>query len=116
VAVVTVRGQSVRPLLVFSDARHPALPDLPTARELGVTTSVPPGHNGFFAPKGLPAGIKAALEGACASAVKRPSIQRALENAGQTLHYLTSEQFRALITVDYKFKGELIHRLGLAAQ
>jgi tripartite-type tricarboxylate transporter receptor subunit TctC len=116
VAVVTVRGQTVRPLLVFSDARHPALAELPTARELGVTTSVPPGHNGFFAPKGLPAGIKAALERACANAVKRPSVQRALENAGQTLHYLTSEQFRALITADYKFKGELIRRLGLAAQ
>ncbi|MEA2947108.1 MAG: hypothetical protein QOI40_2438, partial [Alphaproteobacteria bacterium] len=43
-AVVTIRGQNFRPLLVFSDARHPALPDLPTARELGVTTSVPPGQ------------------------------------------------------------------------
>ncbi len=74
------------------------------------------GHNGFFAPQGLPAGIKTSLESACAYAVKRPTVQRALENAGQTLHYLTSEQFRALITADYKFKGELIHRLGLAAQ
>src|SRR5215510_9148192 len=96
VAVVTVRGQSVRPLLVFSDARHPALPELPTARELGVTTAVPPGHNGIFAPKGLPAGIKSALQRACAEAVKRPSVQRALENTGQTLHYLTSAQFQAL--------------------
>jgi tripartite-type tricarboxylate transporter receptor subunit TctC len=116
VAVVTVRGQNFRPLLAFSDARHPALPDLPTARELGVTTSVPPGHNGIFAPKGLPAQIKASLERACADAVKRPSVQRALENSGQTLHYLTSAQFQALTAADYKFKGELIHRLGLIAQ
>jgi len=116
VAVVSVRGQNFRPLMVFSDARHPALPDLPTARELGVTTSVPPGHNGIFAPKGLPAPIKARLERACADAVKRPSVQRALENSGQTLHYLTSAQFQALTAADYKFKGELIHRLGLAAQ
>ena len=116
VAVVTVRGQNVRPLLVFSDARHPALPELPTAREFGVSTSVPPGHNGIFAPKGLPAEIKGALERACANAVKRPAVQRALESAGQKLHYLTSAQFHALTVADYKFKGELIHRLGLAAQ
>lgn len=116
VAVVTVRGQNFRPLLVFSDARHPALPELPTARELGVTTSVPPGHNGIFAPKGLPAGIRTALERACADGVKRPTVQRALENAGQVLHYLTGAQFHALTTADYKFKGELIHRLGLGAQ
>lgn len=116
VAVVTVRGQNVRPLLAFSDARHPALPDLPTARELGVATSVPPGHNGIFAPKGLPAGIKSALERACAEGVKRPAVQRALENAGQKLHYLTAAQFHALTAADYRFKGELIHRLGLATQ
>ena len=116
VAVVTIRGQNVRPLLVFSDARHPALPDLPTARELGVTTSVPPGQNGIFAPKGLPAEIRIALERACAAAVKSPTVQRALENTGQVLHYLTGAQFLALTTADYRFKGELIRRLGLAVQ
>jgi tripartite-type tricarboxylate transporter receptor subunit TctC len=115
-AVVTVRGQNFRPLLVFSDARHPALPDLPTARELGVTTSVPPGQNGIFAPKGLPAEIRIALERACAAAVKSPTVQRALENTGQVLHYLTGAQFLALTTADYRFKGELIRRLGLAVQ
>jgi tripartite-type tricarboxylate transporter receptor subunit TctC len=115
-AVVTIRGQNFRPLLVFSDARHPALPDLPTARELGVTTSVPPGQNGIFAPKGLPAEIRIALERACAAAVKSPTVQRALENTGQVLHYLTGAQFLALTTADYRFKGELIRRLGLAVQ
>jgi tripartite-type tricarboxylate transporter receptor subunit TctC len=115
-AVVTIRSQDFRPLLVFSDARHPALPDLPTARELGVTTSVPPGQNGIFAPKGLPAEIRIALERACAAAVKSPTVQRALENTGQVLHYLTGAQFLALTTADYRFKGELIRRLGLAVQ
>jgi tripartite-type tricarboxylate transporter receptor subunit TctC len=115
-AVVTVRSQTVRPLLAFSDARHPALPDLPTARELGVPTSVPPGHNGIFAPKGLPAEVRTALERACATAVQSPAVQTALERSGQTLHYLTPAEFRALTVADYAFKGELIRRLGLLAQ
>jgi tripartite-type tricarboxylate transporter receptor subunit TctC len=115
-AVVTVRGQSVRPLLVFTDARHPALPEVPTARELGVTTSVSPGYNGLFAPKGLPAEVKAALEGACARAMTSPGVVRAMESSGQTVRYLTGAQFQALTAADYTFKGELVRRLGLTAQ
>lgn len=115
-AVVTIRGQSFRPLLVFTDRRHPALPDVPTARELGVGRSVPPGQNGVFAPKGLPADVKAALERACADALKTPGVLRAMENTGQTVHYLTGTEFHALTTADYRFKGELIRRLGLGVE
>ena len=62
-AISSIRGNDqIRPLVMFSDKRHPAYPDVPTAKELGVTTSVPPGHNGLYAPKGLPAEVKAALE------------------------------------------------------
>lgn len=115
-AVVTVKGQNVRPLAVFSEKRHPALPDVPTVRELGVTTLVPPGQNGLFAPKGLPPEVKTTLEKACAEVVKGPIVQRAMENTGQIVHYLNGSDFRDLTAADYKFKGELIHRLGLAAQ
>ncbi len=114
--MVTIRGQNFRPLLVFSDRRHPALPDVPTARELGVEKSVPPGQNGLFAPKGLPTEIKAALERACADAVKSPSVLRAMENTGQTVHYLTGPEFHALTAADYRFKGDLIRRLGLGVE
>jgi tripartite-type tricarboxylate transporter receptor subunit TctC len=33
VAVVTLRGQKLRPLVYFGNRRHPALPDVPTERE-----------------------------------------------------------------------------------
>ena len=57
VGVSTIRPQpSIRPLAIFSDKRHPAYPDVPTVKELGVATSVPPGHNGLFAPRGLAGG------------------------------------------------------------
>jgi tripartite-type tricarboxylate transporter receptor subunit TctC len=115
-AVATVRGGNVRPLLAFTDQRHPALPGVPTAREFGVATSVPPGHNGVFAPKGLPLEIRSALERACAEAVKTPVVQATLERTGQSLHFLTGEEFRAMTAADHAFKGELIRRLGLLAQ
>jgi tripartite-type tricarboxylate transporter receptor subunit TctC len=81
-----------------------------------VSTSVPPGHQGLFAPKGLPAEIRAALERACATAITREVVLRTIENAGHSITYLTGAQFLAQTEADYRFKGELIRRLGLAAQ
>jgi tripartite-type tricarboxylate transporter receptor subunit TctC len=39
-AVSTIHGQNFRPLLVFWQARHPAYPDVPLARELGAASEV----------------------------------------------------------------------------
>jgi tripartite-type tricarboxylate transporter receptor subunit TctC len=69
-AVSTIHGQNFRPLLVFWQARHPAYPDVPIARELGITSEVPPGHNGLYAPSGLPIAARTAFERHCADAVK----------------------------------------------
>jgi tripartite-type tricarboxylate transporter receptor subunit TctC len=112
-ALSSIRGLNLRILAVFADARLPSLPDVPTARELGVAVSVPPGHNGVFAPKGLSERIHARLEGACANAAKSDTVLRAVANAGQTVTYLTGARFRQQTVADYNFKGALIRRLGL---
>lgn len=117
VGISSIRGNDrIRPLLVFADERHPAYPNVPVAKEIGVTTSVPPGHNGLYAPKGLPADVKASLERACAEALKHDALQRAINNTGMTVKHLTSAQFQAQTLADYKAKGELIQRLGLKTE
>ena len=115
-AVVSLRGRSFRPLLIFGAQRHPALPDVPAEKELGVSTSVPPGHQGMFAPRGLRPEVRAALERACTDAMTRDVVRAAIANAGHSISYLSGAQFRAQTEADYKFKGELIRRLGLAVQ
>jgi len=114
VGISSIRGNDrIRPLLIFADERHPAYPNVPTAKELGVATSVPPGHNGLFAPKGLNAETSAALQTACTEALKHDAVRRAIANTGMTFKYLNGAQFRAQTVADYTFKGELIKRLGL---
>jgi tripartite-type tricarboxylate transporter receptor subunit TctC len=116
-AVSSIRGNdTIRPLVIFADKRHPAYPDVPTAKELGVATLVPPGHNGVFAPKGLPSDVKSALVRGCANAVKSEAVLRVIGNTGQSIVYLDGAQFEAQTRADYTFKGELIKRLGLGAQ
>jgi tripartite-type tricarboxylate transporter receptor subunit TctC len=115
-ALSSIRGLELRVLAVFANTRRADYPDAPTAKELGVATSVPPGHNGFFTPKGVPEAIRARLEAACANAAKNESVIRAIANAGAPVTYLTGAQFRAQTVADYKVKGEIIRRLGLEAR
>jgi tripartite-type tricarboxylate transporter receptor subunit TctC len=114
-AVSTIRGQpTIRPLATFAEERHPSYPEVPSVKELGVATGVPPGHNGMFAPKGLARDVQAALERACTTAITREVVRHAIVNTGQSLKMLSGAQFAAQTAADYKFKGELIKRLGLA--
>lgn len=115
-ALASIRGLNLRVLAVFADKRRANLPDAPTAKELGVAHSVPPGHNGVFAPKGIPDAVRARLEGACANAAKTEAVQKAADNAGGGVTYLSGAQFRAQTVSDYKFKADLIRRLGLEAK
>ena len=78
--------------------------------------SVPPGQNGLYAPKGLPADVKATLEKGCANAVKAEGVLTVTGKTGQSVAYLTGQQFHDQTAADYKFKGELIKRLGLGVQ
>jgi tripartite-type tricarboxylate transporter receptor subunit TctC len=101
---------------VFWQARHPAYPDVPIARELGATREVPPGHNGLYAPSGLPIATKTALERHCRDAVKSEVVRHIISNTGQSVRFLSGAEFQAQTIADYRFKGELIQRLGLGAQ
>ncbi len=115
-ALSSIRGNDkIRPLVVFTEKRVAAYPDVPTARELGVKTAVPPGQNGLYAPKGLPAEVKAALDKACATAVKSDGVLKVVGNTGSSIAFMDGKQFQDQTVADYKFKGELIKRLGLGA-
>jgi tripartite-type tricarboxylate transporter receptor subunit TctC len=116
VALSSIRGLDLRLLAVFADSRRPTHPDIPTDKEFGVAHSVPPGHNGVFTPKGVPEPIRARLQTACANAVKNEQVLRTMSNAGQVVTYLSGEKFREQTVADYKFKGDLIRRLGLEAK
>ena len=116
-AVSTIRPQpAIRALAIFSDKRHPAYPDIPTVKELGVAAGVPPGHNGLFAPAGLPTDVRERLAQTCRSILKQDAVLKVMANTGQTIEYLDGAAFHAQTVADYKAKGELIKRLGLGVQ
>lgn len=112
-AISSIVGQNLRVLVVFSDQRHPAFPDAPTAKEAGIATSVPPGQNGIYAPKGLPEPIRQRLEKACKTAVDSTIVRKISGSTGAIVQFVPGPRFRDATAADYKFKGDLIRRLGL---
>ena len=102
----------VRPLAVFWDRRHPALPDTPSVTELGFPSS-PPGFQGVFAPKGTPKPVIEALEKACEGAMRDTTLKGFADKQGVPLVFLTGAQFTQASRADYELKGRIFKELNL---
>src|SRR5439155_18626697 len=57
VGLPLIKSGKARAIAVFSNLRHPDLPDVPSLADVGVKTAVPAAWWGVFAPKGTPAPI-----------------------------------------------------------
>ncbi|OYY13386.1 MAG: hypothetical protein B7Y70_02340 [Rhizobiales bacterium 35-68-8] len=101
----------VRIIGLFANARNPAIPDVPTVKEQGFDVA-PTSFGGLFAPKGVPAPVKARLETACKAAVETPrytDLARKLR-LGPNLYYSGAE-FAAHLATDIADKARLLATL-----
>jgi tripartite-type tricarboxylate transporter receptor subunit TctC len=88
-----VRGTDLRVLAVAADERQPALPAVPTLRELGYDVSWR-GYGGVLAPRGTPAEILARLEAACLEVVRSAPYRAMAESTGQVAPPLDAAALR----------------------
>jgi tripartite-type tricarboxylate transporter receptor subunit TctC len=75
-----VRSGQMKALAVAT--KSVALPNVPTARELGFPNLELQGWNGFLAPKGTPEPVIARLQQEIAAAVKSPDVQKRMTDVG----------------------------------
>ncbi|WP_424137867.1 Bug family tripartite tricarboxylate transporter substrate binding protein [Roseomonas chloroacetimidivorans] len=73
-----IRAGSVRPLLVASPTRLPALPDVPSAPEAGLSDFIAATWNALLAPAGTPSEAIRALNEAAVAAIRAPGLQEQL--------------------------------------
>ncbi len=98
--ILSFRSGGVRALALLAEERDPAIPDVPTAKELGYNAVFCNEHN-LYAPKGTPADRIALLAAAFEKALSTSAVQKAYAETlgasikimkGKTLvDYLTSE-------------------------
>ncbi|MCV6901403.1 MAG: tripartite tricarboxylate transporter substrate binding protein, partial [Achromobacter xylosoxidans] len=100
-------------LFVTSDYRFDGYPDVPTARELGITGLVPAGWFGLAAPKGTPAEAIATLRAALAASLDEPPMREKLKALGWVIVGNTPEQALERARTDYERLGQVVRDIGL---
>ncbi|MEI6204222.1 MAG: tripartite tricarboxylate transporter substrate binding protein [Enhydrobacter sp.] len=104
-----------RVVLTEGASRLPDLPDVPTARELGLDLKSFRERSwfGLFAPKGTPANIVARLSEEIAKAAALPDIKEKLALVAQTAHHQSAPDFGRQVADDKIYFASLIKELDL---
>ncbi len=104
-----------RVVLTEGAARLPDLPDVPTARELGLDLKGFRERSwfGLFAPKGTPANIVTRLSEEIERAAAQPDIKEKLTLVAQTAHHQSAPDFGRQVADDKVYFASLIRELDL---
>jgi len=106
-----IKAGKLRPLASFGAKRSPALPDVPTLKELGFDVEYYL-WVGIFAPKGTPASTTALLRSAIEKAAHSRLFATAMTNLGQDLAYLDGPDFQKFWDIDGKRVDEAVVAIG----
>jgi tripartite-type tricarboxylate transporter receptor subunit TctC len=111
----TVMGQvkagKIRVLATWGEARHPALPDVPTLKELGYDAQFSQ-WTGLFVPAGTPEPVVAKLREAAKMAVNDGTFQTSLARVETPIQYLDQPQFRAFWDADAHKLADVVRKIG----
>jgi tripartite-type tricarboxylate transporter receptor subunit TctC len=106
-----LKGGKVRVIASWGDSRHPALPDVPTLKELGYDAQFSQ-WTGLFVPAGTPDAVVAKLREASRAAVADPAFQSALAKIETPIQYLDQPQFRAFWDEDAHKLADVVKKIG----
>jgi tripartite-type tricarboxylate transporter receptor subunit TctC len=106
-----LKGGKVRVLASWGESRHPALPDVPTLKELGYDAQFSQ-WTGLFVPAGTPEPVIAKLRAAARAALDDPLLKAALAKVETPVQYLDQPQFRVFWDGDARKLADVIKRIG----
>lgn len=110
-----IKSGQLRALLVTSDKRTPAFPDVPTAAEAGLKDFSILSFIGLYGPPGLPADVAAKANAALNTALKDPAVTKGMLDRGDEPGSGSAEQLRALTQAQYKTWGEVVKARNIRA-
>lgn len=118
VAKAMVESQKIRAFAVTGKERSPALPQVPTLAETGISHADVDLQFwfGVFGPKGLPADIKAKLEKAIGRAMQSPTVRERLGALDITPDVAPAPAMEARLQNEIKNWKTFIEAKGLKAQ
>lgn len=109
-----MKAGKLKALACFGAARAPALPNVPTMKELGYNVEFYL-WVGLFAPKGTPGNVISTLREASKKAAADEKFAAAMKNLGQDVAYLDQAEFKAFWDADAKRVEDAVRQIGKVA-
>jgi tripartite-type tricarboxylate transporter receptor subunit TctC len=107
-----IQAGALRPLASWGAERIPALPNVPTFKELGYKDVEFYIWAGLFAPKATPAPVVGILRAAVKKAVEDPEFKKTMDNLGSPITYLDAPEFEKFWAADAKRLADAVKRIG----
>ena len=95
------------------EQRDPAIPDVPTFKELGYNIVSVGSVKGVAAPKGTPPEVIAYLSDRFKKVCDDPEFVKEMKNIGQPVMYLGPEDFAKFMKQGYEEFGKLIKEFNI---
>ena len=109
------KSQGIRPLVMFSEQRAPELPEVPTAKEIGVPT-VFEERIIAFAPKGTPAPVVAKLNAAFEEALESEALKAELLKQGFDAAPTSPEELKTTLDAYLKQTADTAKKAGISLE
>lgn len=103
-----IQSGALRGLAVAAASRSDAVPDVPTAKEAGLTGYEVSTWYALWAPKGTPAEIVTRMRDEVAKALKTPAIDAAWKKNGSPIPSLAGEDFSRFVVAEIERWGKVV--------
>lgn len=108
-----IKAKRLIPIGVALDQRDPAIPDVPTFKELGYNVVTVGSVKGVAAPKGTPPEVIQYLADRFKKVCEDPEFVKSMKDIGQPVMYLGSEEFGKYMKEGYEQFGKLIKEFNI---
>jgi tripartite-type tricarboxylate transporter receptor subunit TctC len=103
----------LRALAFFATQRLEAMPDVPTAEEVGLSGLVVSSWLGLVAPANTPAPVVTRIQDALKKTLSRPEVAGELTKQGTLASFLPANEFRAFIASEQQRWAEVVREAGI---
>jgi len=115
-AMQHVKSGAVRPVVMFSASRAPALPDVPTISEAGFPEATLNFWSGLVAPAGTAAAVVERLNEALNKSLATQDMRERLVSVGADPWLTTAKELETRARNDFERMGKLISSAGIKAE
>ena len=112
-AVPQIRGGRLRALAVTTTGRSPALPQVPTMIESGMTEPLPTQWWGMSGPKSMPPAIVSRLNAEIGRIVQLPDVRQRYNDLGIMPMHSTPERMQELVRTEIPQMAKILAAIGL---